>query len=150
MLERMEEKGWLSHRVIGRTYFYSALVPREVSLGKRVVEMVDKACGGRPERLMTALMEYRGLTDDEVRRIREMLDRMAEHALEITAGKLTLERPVITDRLHHTEASNTGFGIREIISEISTHLSTVSRHFIIEQGTRCIQLVIDILKLGKD
>jgi predicted transcriptional regulator len=75
MLERMEQKGWLTHRVIGRTYFYSALVPREVSLGARVVEMVDKACGGRPERLMTALMEYRGLTDDEVQRIREMLDQ---------------------------------------------------------------------------
>ena len=75
MMERMEDKGWLSHRVIGRTYFYSALVPREVNLGERVVEMVDKACGGRPERLMTALMDYRGLTDEEVQRIREMLDQ---------------------------------------------------------------------------
>ena len=73
-LERMEEKGWLTHRVIGRTYFYSALVPRDVSLGERVVEMIDKACGGSPERLMTALMEYRGLSDDEVDRIRSMFD----------------------------------------------------------------------------
>lgn len=74
MLERTEEKGWLAHRVIGRTYFYSALVPRDVSLGERVVDIVDKACGGRPERLMTALLEYRGLTDDEIKRIRAMLD----------------------------------------------------------------------------
>ncbi|QDT99589.1 BlaI/MecI/CopY family transcriptional regulator [Gimesia aquarii] len=75
MVERMEDKGWLTHRVIGRTYFYSALVPREVSLGARVVEMVDKACGGHPERLMTALMDYRGLTSEEVQRIREILDQ---------------------------------------------------------------------------
>jgi predicted transcriptional regulator len=27
-LERMEEKGWLKHRVVGRTFFYSAAVPR--------------------------------------------------------------------------------------------------------------------------
>ena len=26
MLERMEEKGWLKHRVVGRTFFYSAVV----------------------------------------------------------------------------------------------------------------------------
>ena len=35
MMERLEEKGWLTHRVIGRTYFYSALVPRDVSIGQR-------------------------------------------------------------------------------------------------------------------
>ena len=74
-LERMEEKGWVTHRVIGRTYFYSALIPREVSLGERVVDMIDKACGGSPERLMSALMEYRGLSEDEALRIREMLDQ---------------------------------------------------------------------------
>ena len=75
MLERIREKGWLKHRVIGRTYFYSALVPREVSLGERVKEIVDRACGGRPERLMTALLAYRGLSDDEIKRIRAMLDQ---------------------------------------------------------------------------
>ncbi len=75
MLERIEEKGWLTHRTVGRTYFYSALVKREVSLGRRVVEMVDKACGGEPERLVMALLEYRGLSEDEIRRIRAMLDK---------------------------------------------------------------------------
>ena len=74
-LERMEEKGWLTHRAVGRTYFYSALVEREVSLGRRVVEMVDKACGGEPERLVMALLEYRGLSEEEIKRIRAMLDK---------------------------------------------------------------------------
>ncbi len=78
MLERMEEKGWLQHRVIGRTFFYSAMVPRDVSLGQRVVEMVDKACGGEPERLMSALLNYRGLTEAEARRIRDMLNQAAK------------------------------------------------------------------------
>ena len=73
-LERMEEKGWLTHRVIGRTHFYAPLASREVSLGKRVMDMVDKACGGAPERLMAALMDYRGLTKDEVTRIQALLD----------------------------------------------------------------------------
>ncbi len=74
LMERMEEKGWLSHESIGRSYIYAATVPREESLGQRVMDMVDKACGGQPEKLMMALMQYRGLSDDEVARIRKMLD----------------------------------------------------------------------------
>ncbi len=74
LMERMEEKGWLTHRVEGRSYVYSAVVPREESLGQRVLDMVDKACGGNPEKLMMALLQYRGLSEDEAKRIRVMLD----------------------------------------------------------------------------
>jgi BlaI family penicillinase repressor len=74
LMERMHEKGWLTYRPEGRSYMYSAVVPREESLGQRVAEMVDKACGGEPERLMMALLNYRGLSDDETVRIQTMLD----------------------------------------------------------------------------
>ena len=74
LMERTEEKGWLTHRVEGRSFLYSAIVPREENLGQRVMDMVDKACGGNPEKLMMALMDYRGLTEDESKRIRKMLD----------------------------------------------------------------------------
>ena len=75
MLSRMERKGWLKHRIISQTFFYSPLVARDASLGQRVLEMVDRACGGQPERLVNALIEYRGLTAAEVERIRAMLDK---------------------------------------------------------------------------
>jgi BlaI family transcriptional regulator, penicillinase repressor len=74
LLLRMEEKGWLTHREVGRTHRYRAAVPREMSIGKKVVELVDTLCGGSPEALMTALLDHRGLTDAEAKRIREMLD----------------------------------------------------------------------------
>jgi len=74
MLSRMERKGWLKHRLVSQTFFYSPLVPRETSLGQRVLEMVDLACGGQPERLLSALIDTRGLTEDEVERIRVILD----------------------------------------------------------------------------
>lgn len=78
LMERIKEKGWLTHRVEGRSYRYSATVPREESLGQRVMDMVDKACGGNPEKLMMALLQYRGLSDDEAKRIRKMLDDTRE------------------------------------------------------------------------
>ena len=73
MMERLEEKGWLTHRVIARTYFYSALIPRDVSIGERIVEIVDKVCDGSPESLMTALLDYRGLSAEEIERIQKLL-----------------------------------------------------------------------------
>jgi BlaI family transcriptional regulator, penicillinase repressor len=69
MLQRMEDKGWLKHRVVGRTFFYSAAVPRNATAGQRVLDLIDTVCGGSPERLVTALLDYRGLTADEAARI---------------------------------------------------------------------------------
>src|ERR1700734_3911412 len=74
LLLRMEEKGWLTHREEGRTHRYRAAVPRETLIGKKVIELVDTLCGGSPEALMTALLDHRGLTDAEAKRIRAMLD----------------------------------------------------------------------------
>ena len=74
LMERIREKGWLVYRAVGRRYLYEATVPREESLGERVVEMVDKACGGDPEKLMMALLDYRGLSTEESKRIRKILD----------------------------------------------------------------------------
>lgn len=75
LMERMQEKGWLTYRPEGRSYIYSALVPREESLGQRVSEMVEKACGGEPEKLMMALLNYRGLSEEETSRIQTMLNQ---------------------------------------------------------------------------
>jgi predicted transcriptional regulator len=69
----MEEKGWLKHREEGRTYFYSAARPREATIGQKVLELVDGHCGGSPANLVTALVDYRGLTEQELKRIRQIL-----------------------------------------------------------------------------
>ena len=74
MMTRMEEKGWLKHRSIGRTFVYSASFPKRESLGAKVRELIDSAFGGSADELVLSLLEYRGLTNDEHKRIREMLD----------------------------------------------------------------------------
>jgi predicted transcriptional regulator len=74
MIVRLEERGWLKHREEGRTFWYSANRPRTASLGAKVAQMVDRLFAGSPEEMVTALMEYRGLSRDEADRIREMID----------------------------------------------------------------------------
>jgi BlaI family transcriptional regulator, penicillinase repressor len=73
LLERMEEKGWITHREQGRTFLYSAAQPRQATIGQKVKEIVDTVCGGSPEALVTALLDYRGLNSGELERIRQML-----------------------------------------------------------------------------
>ena len=74
MIVRLEEKGWLQHREEGRTYVYSANRPRTASLGARVALMVDRLFAGSPEEMVTAFIEYRGLSPEEAQRIRDMID----------------------------------------------------------------------------
>lgn len=73
LLERMEEKGWIAHREEGRTFLYSATEPRQTTIGQRVREVVETLCGGSPEALVSALLDYRGLNSGELERIRAML-----------------------------------------------------------------------------
>ncbi len=81
LLERMEEKGWVVHREVGRAYLYRAARPREESIGRKVREIVDTLCAGSAESLVAALLDYRGLRPGELQRIRKMLE-------ETRAGRL--------------------------------------------------------------
>lgn len=84
---RLEERGWLTHRKDGRTFLYSAKRPRGISLGARVSQMVDRMFAGSPEELMNALLEYRGLSNDESERIREMIEQAETKAKSSRKGK---------------------------------------------------------------
>jgi BlaI family penicillinase repressor len=75
LIERMEEKGWITHRADGRTFLYSAAQPRHTTIGQKVREVVETVCGGSPEVLVTALLDYRGLSATELERIRQMLSK---------------------------------------------------------------------------
>jgi predicted transcriptional regulator len=73
LLERMEEKGWITHREDGRTFLYSAAQPRQATIGQKVQQVIETVCGGSAEALVTALLDYRGLSPGELHRIRHML-----------------------------------------------------------------------------
>ena len=73
-MERLEEKGWITHRVIGRTFVYKATINKEASIGKRIVDVIDGVCGGKPDNLVNALLQYRGLSSAEISRIEKLLD----------------------------------------------------------------------------
>jgi BlaI family transcriptional regulator, penicillinase repressor len=75
LMARMEEKGWLKHREDGRTFLYSATKPKQTTVGEKIADVMDRLCGGSLETLMSALIDFRALNDDELGRIRQMLDQ---------------------------------------------------------------------------
>ena len=64
MVTRLEEKGWLRHRVMGGTFLYSATHPREKVLPRMVHRLVDAAFQGSAEGLVLTLLEGGRLSAD--------------------------------------------------------------------------------------
>ncbi len=74
LMDRLEKKGWLRRRAEGQTHYYSAASPRAATLGGVVRRLVDAAFAGSAEGLVLALLEGRGVSDEEARRIRRLID----------------------------------------------------------------------------
>ena len=74
LMDRLEKKGWLKRRADGQTHYYSAAAPREATLNRVVHRLVDAAFAGSAEALVLALLEGRGVSAEEARRIRKLID----------------------------------------------------------------------------
>ena len=71
MLKRLEEKGYVRHRVEGRTNVYSGIDAPQSVAAKAVRQIIDRFCGGSVEQLLV------GMVNDEVVDERE-LERLAQ------------------------------------------------------------------------
>jgi len=78
MMARLQERGWLLCESGEHAFRYRAAVPREAVQGMMVRRLLDSAFNGSAEGFAMALLDGRGLTDEESRRIRELILRAAE------------------------------------------------------------------------
>lgn len=78
VLRTLESKGYVSHREEGRAHRYYPLVAREEAGESALRRMVRKLFRGSPELLLTQLVSDRGLSEEEVRRLRDLLDERLE------------------------------------------------------------------------
>jgi len=75
MMTRLEDKGWLRHRTVGKAFLYSATVPRSRTLRRMVRSLVDTAFRGSTEDLVATLLKGQRLSSEEALRIRRMIER---------------------------------------------------------------------------
>jgi predicted transcriptional regulator len=79
VLRTLEEKGHVGHEEgEGRAYRYFARVAREEAGESALKRLVGKVFGGSPELLLTQLVSQRGLTPEQLERMRGMLDERLE------------------------------------------------------------------------
>ena len=75
MLARLVDKGWLRTRPDANAHLFRSARPRNTAGAKLVGELVDSAFAGSASGLMMALLENRRLSPEEIRRIRELINR---------------------------------------------------------------------------
>jgi predicted transcriptional regulator len=78
VLRVLEEKGYVGHEEEGRAHRYHPLVERQAAGRSAVRRLTRKLFKGSPEMLLTHLVSDRNLSDEEIRRMRKLLDERLE------------------------------------------------------------------------
>jgi BlaI family penicillinase repressor len=74
VLRILEDKGHIAHEEEGRAFRYYPLVRREQAGARVVGRVVDKLFGGSAGLMLMQLVRERDISDDELRRLRALLD----------------------------------------------------------------------------
>lgn len=78
LLRVLEEKGHVTHTTEGRAHRYAPLVERRAAGRSALQRIKESLFGGSPELLLTRLVEDTDLTEEELRRMRDLLQRRLE------------------------------------------------------------------------
>src|SRR5579872_2967306 len=57
LLQRLAQKGYVTHKVDGRTYLYRASEPRTHVAAQAAKQIIDRFCGGSLEELLVGLVD---------------------------------------------------------------------------------------------
>ena len=75
VLRRLEDKGYVTHTVEGRTYVYQAAAPRGRVAAKAVQRIVDWFCNGSMEEVLVGMVDASML---DQRQLRFLADKVAK------------------------------------------------------------------------
>ena len=73
VLHRLEEKGYVTHDVDGRTYVYQAVEARERVAAKAVKRIVDWFCGGSVDEVLVGMVDTKMLDQRQVQMLEAMI-----------------------------------------------------------------------------
>ncbi|MDE3138109.1 MAG: BlaI/MecI/CopY family transcriptional regulator [Acidobacteriota bacterium] len=81
VLRRLEEKGYLTHEVRGRTYVYRPSEERLNVAARAAKQLVDRFCGGSVEQLLVGMVESDVLNPEELERLARRIAQRKEQKL---------------------------------------------------------------------
>jgi BlaI family transcriptional regulator, penicillinase repressor len=78
LLGRLENKGYLKHKVDGRTYVYSSVdEPRSLAI-RAVRQIIERFCAGSAEQLIAGMVDNEVLDAAQLRRLADDIEKKAK------------------------------------------------------------------------
>ncbi len=74
VLRRLEEKGYLTHEIQGRTFIYRASDARQNVAVRAVKGIIDRFCGGSAEELVLGMVDSAVLSRKQLERLTRRID----------------------------------------------------------------------------
>jgi BlaI family penicillinase repressor len=74
LLRRLEEKGYLTHKVEGKAHLFVPAVKREAVVKRTVLDFLDRLFGGDPRPLMHFLAEDGRLDTKDIEELKKLID----------------------------------------------------------------------------
>lgn len=78
ILRVLSDKGHVSHTPDGRAHRFAPLVEKSVAGSSALRRITDRLFSGSPELLLTHLVDDEALSDEDLRRMRDLLARRLE------------------------------------------------------------------------
>jgi len=74
VLRRLEEKGYLTHEIRGRTFIYRAADARQSVAVRAVKSIIDRFCGGSAEELVLGMVDNAVLSRKQLERLTRRIE----------------------------------------------------------------------------
>ena len=75
VLKRLEEKGFVTHSVRGRTYVFKAVESRGAVAARAVRRLIDWMCNGSVEEVLVGMVDTEALDAKELKRLAEKISK---------------------------------------------------------------------------
>jgi len=72
LLRRLEEKGYLKHRVRGKAFVYTPSAKKEEVIKRTIGDFVQRLFGGNPVPLMQHLALHSEISDEEIEKLKHL------------------------------------------------------------------------------
>ena len=94
VLRRLEEKGYLTHEIEGRTFIYKAADARQNVAVRAVKAIIDRFCGGSAEQLVLGMVDNAVL---DRRQLEHLARKIGERK---TADRSAADKPTVEKKPH--------------------------------------------------
>jgi len=74
LLRRLEEKGYVRHKIRGKAHVFYPAVKREYVVKRTVLDFVDRLFGGDPRPLMQFLAKDGHIDADDIERLKKLIE----------------------------------------------------------------------------